>query len=63
MKSLPMIEVRPAQGRRVRDPEGGVLPPEGARVPENTFWLRRIQDGDVVLVSAELSRRKGRGEQ
>jgi hypothetical protein len=26
------------------------LPKEGAEVPDNTFWRRRLKDGDVSLV-------------
>lgn len=41
--------VKPVAGRLVPDPErGGDLPPDGANVPDNQYWLRRINDGDVV---------------
>lgn len=41
--------MKPAEGRKVRDPISlRHLPDEGAYVPEDTFWLRRKQDGDVV---------------
>lgn len=41
--------VRPNNGLRVRDPvKGSPLPESGAEVPDNTFWRRRLQDGDVV---------------
>lgn len=34
----------------LRDPDRrDRLPPEGRDVPETTFWLRRIADGDVVV--------------
>lgn len=37
----------------VRDPDTRrTLPPEGAEVPDTTFWRRRLRDGDVVLVEA-----------
>ena len=25
------------------------LPPEGADVPENSYWIRRLRDGDAEL--------------
>ncbi len=35
-------------GVQVRDPLTKTpLPPEGAEVPKDTYWLRRLQDGDV----------------
>lgn len=39
-------------GRAVRDPDNGQLLPENSpvEVPDNTFWRRRLRDGDVVLV-------------
>ncbi|HFV9182098.1 TPA: DUF2635 domain-containing protein, partial [Yersinia enterocolitica] len=32
-----------------RDPvKGTFLPESGAEVPDNSFWRRRLNDGDVV---------------
>ena len=45
--------VKPAPGRTVPDPErGGVLPEDGRDVPVTTYWLRRIDDNDVVAEGA-----------
>lgn len=39
---------------RVFDPERkGWLPAEGAAVPNNTYWTRRIIDGDCVYATRE----------
>lgn len=44
--------VKPAkEGLKVRDPKGGHLPAEGAEVPCNPYWNRRLRDGDVVKAS------------
>lgn len=45
--------VKPARsGLKVRDPErGGHLPEAGAIVPLNSYWLRRLRDRDVGLVT------------
>lgn len=41
----------PAEGRLVRDPETKArLPEEGKWVTLNTFWRRRLADGDVIAV-------------
>ncbi|TWA69732.1 uncharacterized protein DUF2635 [Azospirillum baldaniorum] len=41
--------VKPKPGALVRDPETREpLPAEGAEVPENQYWMRRLADGDVV---------------
>lgn len=41
--------VKPTAGRAVRDPvKGTLLPESGSEVPDNSFWHRRIQDGDVM---------------
>ncbi|CNH94712.1 DUF2635 domain-containing protein [Yersinia pekkanenii] len=46
--------VKPMAGRAVRDPvKGTFLPESGTEVPDNAFWHRRIQDGDVVQLSAK----------
>ncbi|QLI80792.1 DUF2635 domain-containing protein [Chitinibacter fontanus] len=44
------MKVKPSAGLHVPDPErGGFLPPEGAEVPDNQYWQRRLNDGDVQL--------------
>ena len=46
--------VKPTAGRAVRDPVKGTFLPElGTEVPDNTFWRRRIQDGDVMQIAAK----------
>lgn len=43
------MTVYPAEGRVVPDPEaGGRLAAEGRDVPRDTYWLRRLRDGDVT---------------
>lgn len=42
--------VKPNNGLSVRDPvKGTLLPEEGAEVPDNIFWHRRLRDEDVVI--------------
>ncbi|HVB67977.1 MAG TPA: DUF2635 domain-containing protein [Acetobacteraceae bacterium] len=41
--------VKPAPGRRVRDPvTRRPLPDGGAEVVRNRFWIRRLRDQDVM---------------
>lgn len=50
------IRLKPAPGRRVRDPATGEpLPAKGANftLPLNPFWSRRLADADVVEVAAK----------
>lgn len=60
------ITVRPGEGRRVRLPgQDAPIPPEGMEVDQDPFVLRRLSDGDLVLVtddagSARTSNRKGK---
>ena len=43
------MTVYPAAGRVVPDPEaGGTLAAVGRDVPRDTYWLRRLRDGDVT---------------
>lgn len=44
--------VKPQPGRSVPDPErGGLLPAEGREVDDtSTYWHRRVEDNDVILV-------------
>lgn len=46
--------VKPANPNAViRDPHTKrPLPADGGRVPDNSYWRRRLDDGDVVLATA-----------
>jgi hypothetical protein len=46
------MRVKPVDPNAViRDPHTRQpLPADGGDVPENSFWVRRLRDGDVVLV-------------
>lgn len=48
------MRIIPAPGRAVRDPKSmQMLPPEGREVPDNdSFWARRVRDGDVTVEGA-----------
>lgn len=48
-----MILVTPAPDRRVRKPDGQLLAADGERVEPNSYWQRRIADGDVVVIPAD----------
>ena len=46
------IKVKPADlAIKVRKPDGTHLADDGETVTRNTFWVRRIADGDVVEVT------------
>lgn len=49
---MQILTLRPAPGRVVPDPERGQQPlvAEGRRVEITTYWQRRIDDNDVVVV-------------
>ena len=55
--------VKPVAGRLVPLPVGGgFLPETGADVPEEQYWFRRINDGDVEQVEpapAAATKRRG----
>ncbi|WP_188260868.1 DUF2635 domain-containing protein [Azospirillum tabaci] len=41
--------VKPKAGLLVRDPvTGEPLPSAGREVPEDQYWMRRLQDGDIA---------------
>lgn len=47
--TLTRVFVKPATlETRVRKPVGGCLAPEGQEVNLDSFWMRRIADGDVL---------------
>lgn len=43
--------LKPAEGATVRDPDTfEKLPAEGAEKPLTSYWLRRLEQGDVISV-------------
>ncbi len=49
---MKIITIKPADGRLVRDPATGREVTETVRVDgDDGFWVRRIADGDVVVVN------------
>lgn len=42
------IFVKPAPGLTVRKPVGGYLAEAGEEVNRESYWLRRLADGDVL---------------
>ncbi|EHZ5883523.1 DUF2635 domain-containing protein [Salmonella enterica] len=46
------LYIKPAPGRAVRDPvTQQLLAADGEQKPRTPFWLRRLADGDVVVVT------------
>ena len=49
------IFVKPVDGKRCKDPSTlQMLPLAGKNVLKNSYWLRRIKDGDCVLGNAAV---------
>lgn len=55
LKKNNIIRVKPVkEGLVLRKPPGGIpLKAEGENVPNNSFWRRRLKDGDVVITKEE----------
>ena len=48
--------VKPAPGLKVRHPETRFhIPDEGTRVPRDSYWTRRLVDGDVIEVAPKAA--------
>ncbi|WP_314188555.1 DUF2635 domain-containing protein [Yersinia massiliensis] len=46
------LHLKPAPGLTVRDPDSyEPLATKGEKKPRTGFWLRRLKDGDVVMVT------------
>jgi hypothetical protein len=55
--------VKPAPGTKVRDPISRLhIPESGVEVPESSYWIRRVQSGDVVRVDAQPAAANVKGE-
>ncbi|MFQ1018668.1 DUF2635 domain-containing protein [Gilliamella sp. CG13] len=52
--------IKPVSGVTVRDPETlDPLAESGELKPKNSYWLRRLNDGDIEVV--EPAKKKNRG--
>ena len=48
-----MIEIKPTKPEvKVRKPNGEHLSAEGEKVERTAYWVRRLRDGDVVVVTS-----------
>lgn len=48
-----LIHIKPAKAAvPVRKPNGEYLNAEGEKVERSSFWVRRLNDGDVVAIKA-----------
>ncbi len=57
------IKIKPLNGLIVRDPETREpLKAEGEEKPRNPYWLRRIKDQSVVLVTTKTATNKENGQ-
>lgn len=45
---MDQIFVKPGPDLKVRKPVNGYLAPDGEWVNRETYWLRRLADGDVI---------------
>lgn len=49
-----VLNIKPAPGRTVRDPNTmKLLAEDGENKPRTGFWLRRLKDGDVIYAEQE----------
>ena len=55
------MKVKPNNGLKVRKEDGTHLAKEGETVPRNSFWVRRLNDGDVIDMSPK-KKPKAKGE-
>lgn len=47
------VNVTPKAGIIVRKPDGSILSPKGEVIKRNAYWVRRINDGDVVIIKSD----------
>lgn len=43
-----MLDVMPEKGRQVRKEDGSIIPAKGCKVPNTSYYRRRLRDGDLV---------------
>lgn len=54
--------LKPAEGKTIIDPQTGRrMPAEGCEVVISVYWFRRVNEGDVMVVSEEPEQETKRG--
>jgi hypothetical protein len=53
MQSGQRVFAKPAKGVSFRKPDGQAINPEGEEVILDSFWIRRLNDGDVTLTEVK----------
>lgn len=51
-----MLYMKPKTGCIVRRPDGKLLLPQGASVPNTSFWRRRLKAGDCIACKSPRER-------
>lgn len=49
--------VKPVGGASVSDPYGRIVPADGAIVPWNSYWKRRVAEGNLEVVQPRKARK------
>lgn len=52
------LKVKPREGVNVRRQENGMHIAEGEYVPNNSFYRRRIKDGDLIKIEENAATEK-----
>lgn len=61
--TLRRIYFKPAEGRKVVNPETNtIVPPEGALVLNNKYFRRRINEGDGIETAIPEEKSAGKGK-
>ncbi|EDL52621.1 hypothetical protein VSAK1_13781 [Vibrio mediterranei AK1] len=56
---VPTFKIKPKQGVTVKDPETfEALKKEGEAKPRNAYWLRRVQDGDCIVLEPKTATKR-----
>ncbi len=56
------INLQPTAGRQVRKEDGSLLPIDGCDVPNNSYYRRRLADGDVELTTKTKPAKVAKGD-
>jgi len=64
MPTINTIYIKPAKEKtiiRMPEKQNQIMPAHGAQVEQNSFWLRRLKDKDVMKTSAEDFKKAEKG--
>ena len=56
------LQLKPAPKRQVRKEDGSLMPVDGCKVPNTSYYRRRVTDGDLITANLSKPAKAAKGD-